>query len=204
MKNETNSPSETQFEILPFYESFYMASMLFITESALRSVKSANEALKKMADGSDNSNHGQTLNHLQNIIVQGAALSRYFWPVRKEHEKRGEILRSAFNVTNTSPLNPKSRDLRNQIEHFDEKLDIYLASGVFGIVLPHYIGPLPNTSDIHAHLFRAYYTDKAIFEILGKRFEINPITKEIARIHKLLDGALNSNGGRFPNCQAGR
>jgi hypothetical protein len=187
--------SETKFEILPFCESFYMESMLFITESALRSVKSANEALKKMADRSDDFNQRQTLNYLQNIVVQGAALSRYFWPARKEHEKRGEILRKAFNVTDTSPL--KSRDLRNEIEHFDEKLDVYLAGGIFGVILPHYIGSLPDASATPSYLFRAYYTDKAIFEILGKRYEINPITKEIGRIHKLLDKALNSDGGRL-------
>jgi hypothetical protein len=174
--------------------------MLFIAESALRSVKSANQALKMRADRSGDFNQGQTLNHLQNIVVQGAALSRYFWPARKDHKKRGEILRKAFDVTDTSPL--KSRDLRNDIEHFDEKLDTYLAGGIVGVILPHYIGPLPALSAIPSHLFRAYYTDKAIFEILGKRYDINPITKEIGRIHKLLDKALNLDGGSFPNNKA--
>ena len=185
---------ETEFEIFPFCECCYIESMLFITESALRSLDSANLALKQMAEGTDNLNMGQTLNHLQNIIVQGAALSRYFWPVRKAHCKRGEILRKAFNITNASPL--KSRDLRNEIEHFDEKLDSYLADGIVGIILPHYIGPLRESSGVPTHLFRAFYTDKAVFEILGKRFEINPITEEIARIHTMLSQA-SSNGGRF-------
>lgn len=192
--------SETKYEILPFCESFYIESMLFITESALRSVRSANESLKIMADGSGDFNQSQTLNYLQNIVVQGAALSRYFWPARKDHEKRGEILRKAFDVTDTSPL--KSRDLRNDIEHFDEKLDAYLAGGIVGVILPHYIGPLPDTSALPSHLFRAYYTDKAIFEILGKRYETDHITKEIERIHKLLDKALHLDGGRFHNNKA--
>jgi len=194
--------SKAQFQILPYCESFYMASMFFVTESALRSVKSANEALKRMADKSEDFNQSQMLNYLQNIVVQGAALSRYFWPARKEHDKRGDILRKAFNVTETSPL--KSRDLRNEIEHFDEKIDAYLAGGISGIILPHYIGPLLDASAIPLHLFRAYYTDKAIFEILGKQYEINPITKEIGRIHKLLDTAVNVNGGRFPGTETAK
>ena len=121
----------------------------------------------------------------------------YFWAARKENEWRGQILRKAFNVTDLSAL--KSRDLRNEIEHFDERLDLYLAGGIAGIILPQYIGPLPDVSAIPSHLFRAYYTDHAIIEVLGKRYEINPITKEIGRIHKLL---ANSDGGRFPNIEA--
>jgi hypothetical protein len=189
---------QNKFDVLPFCESFYIESMLFVTESALQSVKLANEALKKIADesGDFNQNQSQILNYLQNIVVQGAALSRYFWPVRKEHKLRGQKLRKAYKVTESSPL--KSRDLRNEIEHFDEKLDAYLAGGIFGVILPQYIGPLPNVSAIPSHVFRAYYTDKAVIEILGKRYEINPITKEIGRIHKLL---VNSNGGRFPDCE---
>ena len=58
--------------------------------------------------------------HLQNIIIQSAALSRYFWPPRnrvkelnKIHKKRAEYLREAFEISKNSAL--KNRDLRNQL-----------------------------------------------------------------------------------------
>ena len=190
------------FVIFPPYEVFYMESMLFITESALRSVKAANEDLQKMDDATVGFSQDKTLNHLQNVIVQGAALSKYFWPPTnsrdgrsKEHKMRGEALQSAFDVIETSPL--KSRDLRNEIEHFDEKLDNYLASGIAGHIIPHYIGPFADSGGIPCHYFRAYYTDQGIFEVLGKRYVINPIVAEIARIHKLLEKACTSEG-RLP------
>lgn len=80
------------------------------------------------------------LDELQNIIVQGAADSRYFWPSNDAHEARGRELREMFRVTEDSPL--RSRSLRNMIEHFDEKLDHYLAKGIVGHVIPSVSGIL--------------------------------------------------------------
>jgi hypothetical protein len=186
---------QKEMTILPPCQAFYIDSMLFLTESALRSVGATNHALKPLDTGGD-IDHTRVLNSVQNIVVQGAALSRYFWPVRQEYVKRGEILRQAFEVTEESPLKP--RDLRNAIEHFDEKLDDYLRNGIVGMIFPHYVGQFLEKGGIPSHFFRAYYTDKAVFEILGKEFAIEPMVKEIARIHKLLEVACNSGGG-FPN-----
>ncbi len=88
-----------------------------------------------------------------------------------------------FQVTEQSPL--KSRDLRNMIEHFDEKLDHYLSKGIVGHVIPHYFGPAGASNVVPTHFFRAYFTNAGIFEILGKRYEIKPIAEELLRIHEL-------------------
>ena len=128
--------------------------------------------------------------------LMGAALSRYFWPVRSGHTARGEFLRNRFGVTDASPL--KSRDLRNAIEHFDEKLDIYLAKGIVGVIIPNYIGPSLESDGVPGHLFRAYYVDTGKFEVLGQRFPIPPLAKEIERIDGLLQHP-ERNGGRLPH-----
>ena len=65
----------------------------------------------------------QILNELHNMVLQAGALARYFWPVRKEHKQRGELLCKYFDMSEESPL--FSRVLRNAIEHFDERLDKY-------------------------------------------------------------------------------
>src|SRR6266567_1961065 len=114
---------------------FYLVSMRFITESAMRSAEALAPEIERMKGDFSQADQETTLNHLQNIVGMGAALSRYFWPVRAGHEKRGEILRERFKVTDSSPL--KSRDLRNEIEHFDEKLDVYLSKGIVGVIIPH-------------------------------------------------------------------
>jgi hypothetical protein len=177
----------SKYKIQPMYMAFYRDSMLFNTESAMLSIRYITELFQKLEKGEiliDDVNPQGPLNDFQNIILQGAALSRYFWPAREAHELRAEQLRLAFNVDENCPL--KSRSLRNQMEHFDEKLDEYLHKGAFGVFLPCYFGPDTSGDKISHHLFRAYFTDTGIFQILGERYAIEPIVEEIIRIHKLL------------------
>src|SRR5947207_3321907 len=163
---------------------FYALSMKFITEAAIRSANAAGDMLQERKREFGEGEEAATLNHLQNVVAMGVALSRYFWPIRSAHRERGELLRSQFKVTDTSPL--KSRQLRNEIEHFDEKLDVYFSQRIVGVVLPQYIGPYLENSGVPGHFFRAYYTDRGIFEVLGKQFNIMPLVEEIRRIDGLL------------------
>lgn len=176
------------FSINPPYRALYALSISFCTTSALRSIEVVSEAITYLDAGEsenpleDIDSHA-VLDELQNIIVQGAAVSRYFWPSNGAHEARGRELREMFQVTEQSPL--KSRDLRNMIEHFDEKLDHYLSRGIVGHVIPHYLGPKGESSGVPTHFFRAYFTNIGIFEILGKQYEIKPIAEELLRLHEL-------------------
>lgn len=162
--------SDGDFNIWPPYEVFYIHSMLFNTASAMKSIHHVSETFEKLPkaktdDALADLDQNDILNSLQNIVVQGAAISRYFWPARKGHEARAELLRVACGVTDESAL--KNRDLRNAIEHFDEKLDQYLADGIVGYIFPQYVGPLPTSGDVPSHIFRAYYIDAGLFELLG-------------------------------------
>jgi hypothetical protein len=133
------------------------------------------------------------LHNLQNIVIHGAALSRYFGPARQGHEARAEFLKRTLGVADDSPL--RNRDLRNQIEHFDEKLDDYLLDNIFGYIFPGYVGPLPEIG-ASSHVFRAYYLNAGIFEMLGKRYEVEPLAHEIVRLHDRLV-SCDVNGGRL-------
>lgn len=176
------------FSINPPYRAFYSLSILFCTASAVRSIEVVSEVMEHLLssdseDPLEDIDSHAVLDELQNIIVQGAAVSRYFWPSNDAHEARGRELREMFRVTEDSPL--KSRGLRNMIEHFDEKLDHYLAKGIVGHVIPHYFGPEGASSGVPRHCFRAYFINVGVFEILGKRYEIEPIAKELLRLHEL-------------------
>ncbi len=176
------------FSINPPYRVFYSLSISFCTASAVRSIEIVSEIMEHLSS-SDSENPLEdidshaVLDELQNIIVQGAAVSRYFWPSNDAHEIRGRELREMFSVTDDSPL--KSRSLRNMIEHFDEKLDHYLAKGIVGHVIPHYFGPEGGSNGVPRHCFRAYFINSGVFEILGKRYEIEPIAKELLRLDEL-------------------
>lgn len=179
--------SPEPFSINPPYRVFYALSISFCTASAVRSIEAVADVMEHLAsadsdDPLEDIDSHAVLNELQNIIVQGAAVSRYFWPADKGHEARGKELRQQFQVTEDSPL--KSRDLRNMIEHFDEKLDHYLARGIVGHIIPHYFGPEGKGSGVPKHFFRAYFINTGVFEILGKRYEIEPLAIELWRLQE--------------------
>lgn len=185
--------ADDKFGIWPPYEAFYIEGMLFNAGSVLSSAHIAMRELEKLNNnGPDTpiaeSDRNAILDSLQNIIIQGAALSRYFWPARagrsNEHTRRAEHLRKHLKIRETSPL--KSRDLRNQIEHFDEKLDEYLTKGIVGTVLPGHISSTRPETDAPLHFLRAFYAKDGIFEMLGKSYEVQPLVDEIHRIYKLL------------------
>jgi hypothetical protein len=106
----------------------------------------------------------------------------------------GKYLRQALGITDQNPL--KSRDLRNSMEHFDEKLDQYLSNGIVGTVFPQYFGLLPKDDGVPRHIFRAYYIDIGEFELLGNRYQIEPIAEELLRLNEALM-KCNREGGRF-------
>lgn len=193
------------FSIWTPYEAFYIQSMLFNTTSALQSCSIAEKIIEKISVGETDPQEKKDLllDCLQNAVSQSGAISRYFFPSRdglKEtgkktiHRDRGQYLSRVFGVKDDSPL--MNRALRNSIEHFDERLDLYLQDGIAGCIFPSLILPEPEDSDVPHHIFRAYYLKEGIFQVIGERYEIQPIVNEVARIHDLLV-KFDGNGGVF-------
>ena len=191
-----------EFEIWPPYEAFYIESMLFNTISAVESINlifdwiDLSNNLQKL--DFEKYSEDQILDNLQNIILHAGSISRYFWPsrdgVKNIHKLRSNKLRTVFEITDDNPL--KNRDLRNAIEHFDERLDKYLSNEIVGNVIPNYVGPKQNNDEVPTHFFRAYYTDTVEFELLGDQFNVEIIIKEIIRVHELLE-KFTENGYRL-------
>ncbi len=187
--------------IWPPYEAFYIEAMLSNTRSAAASIEWVGTTLEAIAcDESGESfqelDTRKLLDELQNVVVKAAALSRYFWPAAKGtvHQGRAKHLREALDITEDNAL--RNRALRNAIEHFDERLDAYIADGIVGTILPEYVGILEPNDGVPIHIFRAYYLDAGLFEMLGKRYEIPPLADEVMRLRNRLvacshDGRLD-------------
>ncbi|MGG2021715.1 hypothetical protein AB1J88_16920 [Pseudomonas sp. S8] len=193
------------FSIWTPHEVFYIQSMLFNTTSAFQSCSIAEKIIEKISVGEIDPQEKKDLllDCLQNVVNQSGAISRYFFPSRDGvkgtdkksiHRDRGQYLSRVFGVKDNSPL--MNRALRNSIEHFDERLDLYLQEGIVGYIFPSLILPEPEDSDVPHHIFRAYYLKEGIFQVLGERYEIQPIVDEVARIHDLLV-KFDGNGGVF-------
>ncbi|TCN58729.1 hypothetical protein D0809_10290 [Flavobacterium circumlabens] len=183
----------SEFEIHPFNQAFYSQALLTKTRSILNDVESLNDFWKK--DYYDCKNDDVILDLLENIILSVGGISRFFWPPKSNlyYKNRGEKLREVYNVNDSSIL--KNRDMRNLLEHFDERLDDFLKEFTTWKVMPKYVGPVFFSSDTTV-FFRAYFYDKSIFKILNVEYEIKPIIAEIRRIHEILL-LQQKNGGRF-------
>lgn len=190
MENQKNINQEIQ----PFNEVFYIESLFAKTHTILSELQFVNEIWDN-ANLDIDENHEMILNIFQNMIINVAGISRFFWPSRNEgfYNNRAEKLREVYNIGNLSPL--KNRQMRNLIEHFDENLDDFLNKYGAKNIIPSYVGnkPLRNENTI---FFRAYFSDKTIFKVLNKEYKLIPIIDEINRIHQILL-IQREKGGRF-------
>lgn len=192
MKNE---PTIDDWKIWPPYEVFYIESLLTLTRTAI----SDYEYLDKIITSQNlfNLNPYILIDLAENIINQGATISRYFWPTRQQtkiHRLRGEKLREKLLINEDNIL--KSRSVRNFVEHFDENLDEFLNKPIAGNFLPKSIVFNSNELDEATFVFRAYIINEFKYRTLDREVCIIPIVKEIYRIHNILVD-FNENGGRF-------
>lgn len=120
---------------------------------------------------------------VQEALSHAAALSRFFWPSRRKglNDARARRLREAFNLDDASPL--RNRDLRNALEHFDERLDDYLIFADVGHFFPSPILDDHTLSDEPtARIFKLVDPHNHVFVLLGVKFEYAPIRTECAAV----------------------
>ncbi|SKC61399.1 hypothetical protein SAMN06296058_1584 [Pseudoxanthomonas indica] len=200
---QSEAHMDAHLPIWPQHEVFYIESMLFHTRKACSSMDYIADLIERIdrhqADGGTLAfDCSIALDHGQSIVLCAAAVSRYFWPVRKAHAPRGAYLKRVFKVEDGSPL--RDRSLRDAAEHFDERLDNHLAGSIVGVILPEWFGPT-HRSDAPTHYFRAYFIDSGKFRILDDEFEIQAMSDELVRIHNQLLSHVDG-GGRFPGTSA--
>lgn len=177
------------FIVWPHHIAFYEESLRSRVTSALNSVEVANSIIQTLPSEEPLSSDWRRvlLDEMQNIVIQSGAISKFFWPPRNGknelHKKRGEFLQKLFNIKPDSPL--KSRKVRDHIEHFDEKLDNYLydpQKPVSGYIFPELVADIDDNEGTPHHIFRGYYLQTGIFQILNEQIEINSLVEEIVKI----------------------
>lgn len=176
------------------YETFYIESLLTLTNRIINDYEYLNEIIKnrELLESSPL----MLIDLAENIINLSASISRYLSPVKKDliHTLRGEKLRVHLLIEPESIL--LSRDVRNFIEHFDENLDTFLQQPIAGNICPQRV--IFNSSELDevTFVFKCYIINECKYKTLNREIEILPIVKEICRIHNLLVEFSNS-GGRL-------
>lgn len=172
--------------IQPWFETFYISSMIYAAERALL----AFDRLKNTIASSEKPDPNEAFSSLQEALTHTAALSRFFRPTRQGGEiakARANKLKAAFQIGTESPLNSEtSRDLRNSLEHFDEKLDGFLVNFFAGDVVPNpIIGDQFFSDEEATSFFKMIDPRQETCVILGKKFEYGQYRCEVLRVLEL-------------------
>lgn len=166
----------SEFEIHPFDQGFYIESLLKKTHSILNDAKSLNNFWMKRNYHCKNDN--MILDLFENIILNAGGISRFFWPSKNQgHYKiRAEKLREVYHINDSSVL--KNRDMRNHIEHFDEKLDDFLKEFSTWKVMQKYVGPFIFVDD-NRTFFRAYFMIRIFLRCLIQNMKWNQLQMKL-------------------------
>lgn len=116
---------------------------------------------------------------LQNFLVAVANVSKLLW----NGEARGEKLRKLYGVEESSPL--KGKRFRNHFEHFDERIDDWVASSKRMCFVDSNIGPKgsivgPDKTDY----FRNFDPAKCTLSYAGEDYELTPVHEAIKSLYE--------------------
>ncbi len=182
--------------IYPLYEAFYIHSIMYSADRVLEAFERYDSLRRKNAPAPDQ------VSAVHEALGHAAALSRFFWPSgvgprrrtaqRELTQARAAKLRTAFGLTDSSPL--KDRSLRDALEHFDERIDRYLLSSDAGQYMPvPRIGDSSTLPDGMHHIFKLVDPATESFVILDSKFRFGEIRQEATRI--LLEARRMSKSG---------
>lgn len=171
---------ETCQGIQPMFEAFYLEALAYAAGRADAAFDRFSEAL-----GTDRTG-AEIVATVHEALAHAAALSRFFWPAGNAGAlaaARATKLRAAFGLSESSAL--YGRDLRNALEHFDERLDQYLLEDHVGYFFPSpIVGDSRMAEDQLGHIFRLVDPDREVFVLLGQSYEFGPIRQEILDVMK--------------------
>jgi hypothetical protein len=180
--------------IQPQFEAFYIESIVYAAGRADDAFERFDEAL-----GAEESTAAEIVALAKEALTHTAGLSRFFWPARTKGVAavRGEKLRTAFGITDSSPL--QDRSLRNALEHFDERLDKFLLEDRVGYFFP---GPVIGDASLgdvtYGNIFRLVDPKTEQFVLFGEAHPFGPVRKIVADMLARAKG-MSESGGRLTN-----
>lgn len=177
--------------IAPQFEAFYINSIMHAAQASAGAFERFASAFVR------NEDDRTIVAHVQEALTYAAALSRFFWPSDSSAlaRARGAKLRTAFAVEESLL---QDRRLRKALEHFGERLDVFLLRDPVGVILPEaMVGPSDLADDEVGHVFRLVDPIDLVFVLFGERYAFGPIWDEV---RKLVDraNAFDKRGSRLP------
>lgn len=121
---------------------------------------------------------------VQNCLTAVANISKALWGQGGKYAKERKPLRDSLDVGNNSSLKPTS--MRNNFEHFDERLDDWYATSTNRNHLDHMIGPPNMVAGLaDTDMFRVFDPTTAELVFWGKRYPLTTILDEVRRLYPI-------------------
>jgi len=110
------------------------------------------------------------------FLAHAALVSKILWPPRSDNHPagvRGRTLRESLGVTPGHAL--EGRDLRNHLEHYDERLDSW-AAATTGTIVDGIVGPRSGIAGVpDSDIMRLYDPQTRTFFFRGELFDLQAI-----------------------------
>lgn len=143
---------------------------------------------------------------LHGLVSAGGNISKLLWPSPRNTNsrrgrralERGAVLRQLLQVSDGSPL--RLRTLRDDLEHFDERIDTVLDRLSETVGLPSVIASdcifdsfeAFDVSNGEAHYLRALcYEPAFVLRVLDHDLDLGPYIGELNRVHDFADSWLS-------------
>lgn len=165
-------------------ECLYLRELVFQADAALGAAVRANACLREHRSF-------ELFREFQVLLSCAAAMSRILWPPRIFGDKakdarakeRGKELRSALALEAGHGL--EDRELRNHLEHFDERLDDWVQASQYHNVVDQVVAPVGafggnlGVGDI----LRQFDPSRNVFIFRGEEFDLQRLVTAIEDVH---------------------
>ncbi len=182
MSNETPDDEETLKRLHMRVFQRHLLEQFDFALVAYNSMRRANISLPRDSDG--------LWFAMQSLLTATANIKKALWGIndakREARAKAREPLRRSIGVEDDSPLN--DTDVRNAVDHVDERIDTWLRVSKHHFIADRSIGP-PSGFDIgprEPNMFRLYDPEADIVYFWEKQFNLTAIVTEILRVRPAL------------------
>lgn len=126
---------------------------------------------------------------LQGFLIAVANISKILWPINKKYSTRGDELIKLLAIDEANSV-IKSRDPRNHLEHFDERLHIWFDNSHYHNLMDMSIGPT-NIAAGQIDYMRFFDTDRFSFRFRDDEYETEPMINELRELYLKVENELN-------------
>ena len=115
--------------------------------------------------------------------VKPVGFLKLLWPLKSTAAKRGEELRAALEVDDSSPLEPRS--FRNHFEHFDERLETWATSSAHRNFVDSNVGSAGRITGVDAaDCLRNFDPDTFTVTFRGDTYSLKPVVDALRGLHQ--------------------